>query len=262
MERYRTTLIMIALLVVLGGVALILTNNNKISPVNATPTPVPSYVWQEPETVLGIDVVSATEKISLRKDISSTTWTITQPLNYPADTFQVDNIASQLQNLQATKVNTTTADLTTFGLDKPGFTVTVTFSGTTPITHTLIVGSSSFDESSAYVKQPNSPDIYLVPTSVIGGMRNWLTTPPKEPATPTPLPTAPPTPTETPTVQPSPAGPVGPPTSSSPSPSVPSSPVATGTPAALGEPTIAVSGPGSGNATTPLAATATSTATP
>ena len=261
---------MVALLVVLGGFALFLTNSNKVVAPGAegTPTPLPSFVWQETSIVQGIEVMSGTAKVSISKDISTTLWMITEPERSPADTFQVDNIASALQSLQATKVATGTTDLAAFGLDKPGLTVTVTFSGTTPISHTLMVGAANFDESSTYVKQPGSSDVYLVATSTTGALRNWLTTPPKEPPTPTPFPTAPPTPTETATVVPSPAGPVGPPGVASPSPSaatspVQASPVVTGTaPPLVGEATIGASPPGSGNATTPLAATATTTSVP
>ncbi len=255
MERYRTTGIMVALLIVLGIVAVVLTNNNKGTIAGATPTPVPSFIWQETGTVQGIDVVSGTGKLSLRRDISATKWVIIEPLKYPADSFQIDNIASSLQSLQATKVNTSTGDLSPFGLDKPGITVTITFSGTTPVTHSLLIGGTNFDETATYVKQPGSPDIYLAPTTTIGAIQNWLITPPKEPATPTPAPTIAPTAVATATSQITPAGPVGPPSGASPSPALQASPVLTGT--TLAPPTIAVSPPGSGNTTTPLAATTT-----
>lgn len=259
MERYRTTIIMVALLVVLGAVALVLSGNNKGTTPTVTPTPVISYMWQEASPVQGIDVVSGTARISLRKDMSSTLWMITEPVKYPADTFQVDNVANSLQNLEATKVTTGTSDLAQYGLDKPGMTVTATFSGTTQVTRTLLVGGTNVGDTAWYVKQPDSPDVWLVKSTVIGPLQNWLATPPKEPPTPTPFPTAPPTPTFTATVEATPIGPIGPPSSSSPSPDVAASPVATSTATVLSEPTIGAPGPVATNSTTPVFSTATPT---
>ncbi|HKP52027.1 MAG TPA: DUF4340 domain-containing protein [Chloroflexia bacterium] len=264
MERYRTTIIMVALLLVLGGVAIFLTNQNKLNPPGVTPTPVPSYLWQETSQVQGIDVMSGTAKVSLRKDISTTLWMLTAPEQYPADKFQVDNVAGTLQSIEATKVATGTTDLAQYGLDKSGMSVTVTFSSTTPISHTLLIGAQNFDGTGFYIKQVDSPDVYLSATTPIGTIQNWLLTPPKEAPTPTPFPTAPPTPTSTATAEPSPAGPVGPPSNASPgiSPSVEASVVVTGTAPIVAPPTIAATGPGAANSTTPLVPTATATTTP
>jgi len=264
MERYRTTLIMVALLLVLGGVAIFLTNQNKGNTPGLTPTPVPSFLWQETSQVQGIDVMSGTTKVSLRKDISTTVWVLTAPEQYPAETFQVDNVADTLQRLEATKVATGTTDLAQYGFDKAGMTVTVTFSSTTPLTHTFMVGSGNFDGTGFYMKQPDSPDVYLSGTTPIGTIQNWLATPPKQAPTPTPFPTVPPTPTSTATAEPSPAGPVGPPTNATPvvSPIVESSPVVTGTVSIVAPPTIAATGPGAANSTTPLVPTAIATSTP
>jgi hypothetical protein len=226
MERYRTTIIMAAILGVLVVAAMLLSGNNKdSSTTGTTPAPVVTYLWQEEPQVLGIDVMSGTARISLRRDVSSTLWMITEPEKFPAETFQVDNTASLLQKLEAAKVTTGTSDLAQYGLDKTGMMVTVTFSSTTPLTHTLQVGDANVGATSWYVKQPSSPDVWLVKSTVIGALQNWLTTPPKEPPTPTPFPTAPPTPTATATVIATPAGPIGPQSSSSPSPVVQSSPV-------------------------------------
>ncbi len=187
----RPTIILVALLLVLGSVAIFLTNQNKGTTPGLTPTPVPSFLWQETSQVQGIDVMSGTAKVSLRKDISTTVWMLTAPEQYPAETFQVDNVASTLQRLEATKVATGTTDLAQYGLDKPGMTVTVTFSSTTPLTHTFMVGSGNFDGTGFYIKQPDSPDVYLSATTPIGTIQNWLATPPKQAPTPTPFPTAP-----------------------------------------------------------------------
>jgi hypothetical protein len=262
MERYRTTIIMAAILGVLVIAAFILSGNKGNSTTGATPTPVVTYLWQEDSQVQGIDVVSGTARVSLSRDISTTLWMLTEPEKYPAETFQVDNTANLLQKLEATKITTGTSELAQYGLDKPAMLVTVSFSSTTPLTHTIQVGDANVGATSWYVKQPASPDVWLVKSTVIGAMQNWLVTPPKEPPTPTPFPTSPPTPTATATVVATPAGPIGPQSSSSPSPLVGGSPVATGTATILSQPTLGATEPGAANATTPVSATATPLPTP
>ena len=92
MGRYRSTIIMVAVLVVLGVLALFLSNQNVSSPGTATPTPV-VYVWQQPDPVNAIDVVSTTGKVSVKKDAALGTWSITQPISKPADLFSVGAVA-------------------------------------------------------------------------------------------------------------------------------------------------------------------------
>src|SRR5579859_5513089 len=99
MERYRTTLILLGIQIVLGAVAIFLSNSNAVSTATATPTPV-AYVWQDPNPVNAIDIVSGTSKISLKKNPSAGTWAITQPISKPADVFSVSGVADSLQNLQ------------------------------------------------------------------------------------------------------------------------------------------------------------------
>lgn len=186
MERYRTTIILVAVLVVLGGLAIVL--GGKQSPVaTGEPTPTPAqFIWQSDAQVVGIDVVSGTNKVSLTKDVTTTVWSLTAPIQATADPFAVGNIADSLKSLEATSVITGT-DLAQFKLDKPVLTVTATFSDTAHTKRVLQVGAATFNGSTYYAKLPDQPSIYIVSNSVIEPLKSWLETPPKFVPTPAPL---------------------------------------------------------------------------
>src|SRR5919201_443394 len=128
MERYRTTIILVVVLVVLVGVALFL-NNNRTSggtDVTATPTPDTSkVVWQDSEPVDSIDVVSGTKVVSLRKDLTTTVWSLVKPIQADADIYSVGSVADSLKSLQALAVITSPKDLAQYGLEKPVWQVLV-----------------------------------------------------------------------------------------------------------------------------------------
>ncbi|MDQ6694520.1 MAG: DUF4340 domain-containing protein [Chloroflexota bacterium] len=241
MERYRTTIIMAVLLIALGSTAYFLTRNNASS-TNATPTATAvQYVWQSNDPVSAIDVVSGTGKVSLVKsnsaDSAAGTWTLTAPIKGAADSFSVGSIAEQLKSLQTTNVVTGTGDLAQYKLDKPGLTITATYSDTQHTKRAIQVGSATFDGSGYYTKQDNSPTVYIVSNSFLEPVRQWLQTPPVAQPTPTtaPLQIAP-TLTATATAPPGtpPVGASGTLTNSQP---------------------ITVTGPGAANPTTPIPAT-------
>ncbi len=247
MERYRTTIIMAVLLAALGGVALFLNRNSSGGDANATPTAAPvQYVWQSNDPVSAIDVVSGTSKVSLAKNPATDAWTITAPVKADADAFSVTSIADQLKSLQSTSTVTDTTNLAQFSLDKPGLTITATYSDTQHTKRTLQVGSTTFDGSGYYTKPSNSPNVYIVSNTTLEPIRQWLQTPPvaQPTATSVPIkiaPTATITPTGTPTHAASASGTI---TNTQP---------------------ITVTGPGAANPTTPVPATvapAGATATP
>lgn len=184
MERYRTTLTMLALLVVLGGLALFLNGRNTGTSGAPTPTPTLS-IWQDTNPVIAIDVVSGTGKVSVRKDISTTSWMLTQPLQTEADTFAVSSIADTLMSPSATAQYTGTNNLADYGLDKQTMSVTATFSDTKGTKRILLVGKTTFTGADYYVKTADSPTVYVVSNSLIEPLRTWLTTPPVNPPTPT-----------------------------------------------------------------------------
>lgn len=257
MERYRTTIILIAVLVVLGGLAIALGGKNPPA-VPGSPTPGPTFfVWQGTDPVIAIDVVSGTKKVSLTKDISTTIWSLNEPIKSVADPFAVGNVADAFQSLQATSVLTAGNDLAQYKLDKPALTVTSTFSDTARTKRVLQVGGPTFDGSGYYTKLADQPSVYIVSNTNIEPIRSWLDTPPKFVPTPTPLlPTAAPTSAITGTL--TVTGTVGITGTNVPA----TVPPGAGTLTPVGSSAVITgTSPGAANATTPLASPLVATAT-
>ena len=209
MERYRTTIIMAVALIVLGGLALFLNNRNTGTTGTATPVPV-TYLWEEPNPVSAIDVVSGTGKVELTKDPVLGTWAIKEPVQKPADLFAVSGVADSLQKLQAMFSLTGTADLSQYGLAPNPIVVTATFSDTQHTTHAFNIGTTTPDGSGYYVNIPGSTTVYVISNATIEPFRTWLITPPVEQPSPTPVPiTVVPTETPTPTAPPQATGTAG-----------------------------------------------------
>src|SRR3954471_18649246 len=242
MERYRTTIIMLVALVALGGLAFFLGGRNGSSSATPTPTPV-QYVWQEDSPVASIDVVSDTGKVSLRQDVSTTVWSLVEPIKDTADPFAVGGEADALKSLLASRVLTTPEALSNYGLESTKFRVDVATGGSSPKQHAILIGSTTVDGSGYYVKTPDSPTVYVVSNQVIEPMKGWLTTPPKVQPTATPAPI---------TIVPTPPEASGTVTSTVTLPDVSPPVTSTGTTDLGASATITSTSPGAANATTPL----------
>src|SRR5438045_3083102 len=120
MERYRTTLILVGVLVVLAALYFFVLNKGGTGTGGTeTPTAVTTVtVWKDTNPVIGIDVMSGTLTTSVRKDITTTLWSVVAPMQKDANA-SVAGLADGLQNVQATRSLTTTGDLAPYGLDKP-----------------------------------------------------------------------------------------------------------------------------------------------
>lgn len=274
MERYRTTIILLVLLVALGGLAVVLGGNRGATNTPGVPTPAPvTYVWQDDNPVTGLDAVSGTQKLVIVKDVTTTIWSIREPISDTADPFAVGNLADQLQNLQATSTITDASDLAQFGLANPGVTLTVAFSDTAGTKRTLLLGGKTIDGSAYYAKTSDKADVYLVSNSIVEPLRSWFDAPPKVVPTATPLlPTIGPTQevtgtgTITGTVLPAgtttPAGATTPGAAGTATPAGTTTPQAQATGVITGTETMTARQPAGANATTPETTPLLATATP
>ncbi|HYP39119.1 MAG TPA: DUF4340 domain-containing protein [Chloroflexia bacterium] len=250
MERYRTTSILVIVLLLLAAVAFFMSNRGGTTD-SAFPTSVPiTYVWQDPNQVIGIDVMSGTNTVSVRKDVTTTLWSIIAPVQEPADPFNVGNVADLMKDLRAAATLTESANLADFGLDVNTLTVVATFSDTQQTKRTLIVGKPTFDGANYYAKLQDTPQVYLVSNALIEPVKSWLTTPPINPPTPTTLPI-----TVVPTTPPTPEGTITTTvtitSSVSPDVGVPTSAITT-TSTITGTLPITNTAPGAANPTTPV----------
>lgn len=248
MERYRTTLILAAVLLVLVGAIFFMQGQNPAA--TGTPTATATqYVWEETNPAVGLTVVSDTGRVVLEKDATLGSWRILEPVQQPADLFAVSGLADSMQKLVATYTLSETTDLEQYGLNTP-MTVTLEFSGTAVSERTLLIGGPLTTGAGYYVKTPDSNQVYVIGNTIVEPLRSWLTTPPVMPPTPTPAPQL----TVVPPATPTPPG----------SPEVIATPAAA-TPGNDVTPTIAITAtteitttsPGAANPATPEAATPT-----
>ena len=233
---------MAVVLVALAGLAFFLNQQNFNAAV--TPTPEPArYVWEETEPVSAIDVMSGTQSVVLRQDLTTTVWSILEPISDTADVFQVGNIADSFKSLQATAIISEVTDLAQFGLDAQSTQVKVGFGSAGTTTHNLKLGKTTIDGSGYYAQADDTTDtVYVVSNGVIEPLKSWLTTPPKAQPTPTPLAL-----TVAPTFTSTPAG----------TPTSTGANSITGTTTLTSTTEITSSAPGAANPTTPLPGTPT-----
>jgi hypothetical protein len=247
MERYRTTLILSAVLLVLVGAIFFLSGRNPGATGTATPTAT-QYVWEETNPAVSLTVVSGTQRLAVEKDSTLGSWTIVEPVQEPADLFSVSGVADSLQKLVATYTLSETTDFAQYGLTNP-MTVTLEFSGTAVSERTLLVGEPLTDLSGYYVRTPDSDRVYVIGNTIVEPLRSWLIDPPVMPPTATPAPPLTIVPPATPTVPGAEGGAQTP----------------AGTPESEVSPTTAITGtgeitttsPGAANPTTPESATPT-----
>jgi hypothetical protein len=154
-------------------------------------------------------------------------WHMEQPKDSATDPIRIGDALDSIAHLDAARVLTDTTDLSGFGLITPTIEVRVTMSDTTQ--SLLQIGDATLDNSDYYALKGGDKQVYLISSSTVDTLRNYLDLPPYPPtATLTPLPTLTPsiTPTATPTGTITPATA----TSAAASPSATSPPSATTTP--------------------------------
>jgi hypothetical protein len=246
MERYRTTLILAAVLLVLVGAIFFTSGRTPGTAGTGTTTPI-EYVWEETNPAVGLTIVSDTQRVVLEKDPTLGSWRILEPVQEPADLFQVSGVADSMQKLVATYTLSETTDLEQYGLNDP-MTVTLELSGTATTERVLLIGGPLTDLSGYYAKTPESNRIYVVGNTIIEPMRTWLIDPPVMPPTATPAPqlTVVPPSAESPTAGPGAETPVETPETA-----------ITPTTAITGTGQITTTAPGAANPTTPQAGTPT-----
>lgn len=183
---YKTTLILLAILVVVGGG--VYWQDIRPGPKKEAPkaTQILSF---DAKDINSLEVTYNNKTTELHKEGDSK-WQLTKPENADADYWSVEGMISRLGNLSANRALTgTVGDLATYGLDHPIIEAKV---GTTQGKQdTLTVGDKSPDGTAYYVKRNDSDTIFLVSTSLISDVQKLVTNPPKAIPTPTPAPATP-----------------------------------------------------------------------
>ncbi len=197
----RSTWILLVLLILLVAAVFYINRQKTIAANNATPTPGGTrFVFTSQDGLPSdIKIVSGSgTSVEVGRDPSGQ-WVVKAPTSAPADQAQAQAAATQITSLQI--VGDIQIGLDVVGLDKPAYTLSVTFTGSK--THTLTVGSLTPIQS-GYYTQLDGGKIQVVDKSSLDSLLTLVGNPPYV-ATATPAVTDTPTPppsTDTPTSAP------------------------------------------------------------
>ena len=185
----RTTLLLVAVCVILGGFVW-WSGRNKGTTADATPSTDVTVLQLNPQDVTAISIKNAGNQ-EVRAEQDNGTWKLTAPHPGTADADAVTRNIGYLSNLKATQVITpTSTDLTAYGLATPINVFQLSKAQT--VLAELDIGTKNPDGSATYVQVKGTPRIYLVTDTVIGNVAAWITAPPVLPSTTvTPGPNAP-----------------------------------------------------------------------
>jgi hypothetical protein len=185
----RTTLILLALLVLVGSIVYLIEYRK---PAGAAGTPVPAENQSLLEVtfpaISGVtvrDVMSGTH-MSATRDISGTWWLADQP----ADPATLNQFASQLAFITVQRVFTPTGDLGQYGLASPRYSVEIS---TDAGQQSFGVGDAAPSGASFYANKPGDPRVYLIDGGLVGQLKELAAKPPVA-APPAPAPLTVPTP--------------------------------------------------------------------
>lgn len=173
----KTTLVLLALLILVGGVVYF-TQVRKPGGEAATPVPPESTSLLDVSTpaIDGItvrDVVSNTQ-VSATRDVSGTWW-LTEPAGQTGDPAALNSIAQRLAYIYVQRVLTPTGSLSEFGLVTPTLTVEVaTASGL----QSFVVGDTTPSKGAYYAQKPGDPRVYLIDTGLVGDLKQLAEKPP------------------------------------------------------------------------------------
>lgn len=189
---------------------------------SATPAPVFDFVT---DNAVKFQVSDLHQNQTVAVTRQGEGWHMEQPKDSATDPVRIGDALGTIAHLDSTRVLTDTTDLSAYGLITPTIEVRVTMSDTTQ--SLLQIGDATLDKSDYYALKGGDKQVYLISSSTVDTLRNYLDLPPYPPT-----PTLTPLPTLTPSITPSatPTGTITPPTSAAVTPGAKSPPAATATP--------------------------------
>lgn len=177
----RNTWILLLILAALIGFAYYLKAQKAKTEAAATPAAPQSTALFGPEQGLVSDILIETaigESVEIGRDATGQ-WVLKKPINVPADQSLAESAASQVQALEV--VSNLQIGLDVVGLDKPGITMTLGFTGGRQ--HILTIGSVTPIQTGYYARLDGGQVLILSKDS-IDALLKLLTNPPLA-ATPT-----------------------------------------------------------------------------
>ncbi len=198
--RFRNTLLVVLVFLLLGGYAYFVELKGKSGAEESTSRPAP--LWEiAAADVQRLDVSGPDGSTRLVRNDDGT-WRLVNPTTgeeEPADSARVNRVVDSLARLRVLRALTNTVDLAEYGLASPAWQATIELqSGEEKM---LQWGDQTPQGVSYYVKKGGEDTVYIVSGFTIEELERLVREPAYEP-TPTPTPTATAAPTEAATVTP------------------------------------------------------------
>jgi len=173
----RTTLVLLALLILVAGGVYFIEFRKPAGEAAATPNAASSMLLNlTAPAINGItmrDTISNTQ-VSATCDVSGTWW-LTSPVAQPADPTTMSSVASQLSSIYVQRVLTPTGSLAEYGLVTPTLSVEIdSVSGRL----SFVIGDMTPSKGAYYVQKAGDAHVYLVDTSLVDELRNVVDKPP------------------------------------------------------------------------------------
>jgi Domain of unknown function (DUF4340) len=194
----RNTIILVVIFVALAGYVYFIQSRNPAgSLASTTPSATPATVFDFlTDNAVKFQVSDLHKNQTVVVTRQGQDWHMQQPKDSAADPVRIGDALDSVAHLDATRVLTNTTDLSAYGLITPTIEVRVTMSDTTQ--SLLQIGDATLDKSDYYALKGGDKQVYLISSSTIDTLRNYLDDPPYPPTpTLTPLPTLTPSPTPT-----------------------------------------------------------------
>ena len=161
MGRGRSTLILLVVALGLGGYLYFVESERPVQEENAKK----KVFTYETDKITEVQVKSSSGTTALRKGADGS-WTIVQPVQAPADRNSVNDIITNLANLEEEReVDPNAADLKAYGLAEPAVDVTFQVEGDKEPKR-ILVGDKTPSSSHVYAKLPATNRVFLVGTSL------------------------------------------------------------------------------------------------
>jgi hypothetical protein len=223
----RNTIILVVIFIALAGYAYYVQSRNPATgQASATPSATPASVFDFlTDNAVKFQVSDLHKNQTVVVTRQGQGWHMEHPKDSATDPVRIGDALDTIAHLEAARILTDTVDLSAYGLVTPTIEVRLTMSDTTQ--SLLQIGDATLDQADYYALKGGDKQVYLISSSTVDTLRNYLDQPPYPPTTTlTPLPTLTPstTPTETPT------GTITPPTATNATPAATSPPAATATP--------------------------------
>ena len=181
----RTTLVLLALLILVAGGVYFIEFRNPAGGAVATPnaagsTTLLNLTAPAINSITVRDTVSNTQ-ISATRDVSGT-WRLSDPAGQLADAAAMDSLTGQLASIYIQRTLTPTGSLGEYGLLTPTLSAQIDLvSGSL----SFAVGDMTPSQGAYYVQKPGDTHVYLVETGLVDELRKLAQQPPVA-ATPTP----------------------------------------------------------------------------